>query len=766
MAEAKIRIRIKRGTSNEWSTTNPILGLGEIGWLTDTGRWFCGDGVHTFTEIFGASSPYLNQIWANEQTIYAYVENATIPIYLNLSTIESNVSQLQSDVSTISIDLAGVLIDITNIEQDILDLQNADATLQNNIDEIPRVAIPYSADHINGTSNQYKVKDVVYYDGAIYQCIADNDSIIPTDTNYWTLLYAGGFPLIETPADWDSTSGNNQILNKPTIIESITDDAQGIVNVDNTDPLNPIVGFGGVYTDGITMSGNGTALSPLASFGADTYLVKATATDGNPSTLDAKIYNIDGSLLISQTNAGGFEYLDTSVAYAPRIIFPAKNTDSVTINIGDPVYIRGMVGATNRYEIGRADASDPAKMPSVGIAGGQMSPNAEASIIAMGSLLNITTDPIDGVTPTPNQTLYVKAGGGLTTTKPIGTNLIQNIGKVGKVSGGGSGSVVVSAIMRTNDLPNIATGKMWIGNADSVPTAQTMSGDATISTSGVLTISNDAVTYAKIQDVSATKRLLGRVSAGAGNVEEVELSSDGTLGGLSPSGSIVSSQSAIKNYVDVGLATKEPTLTKGNVTTSSPFVIVGGTNAVIGSGVSIDMNVANSITNGYLSWTDWNTFNNKQATLVSGTNIKTINGLSILGSGDLDTGYTLNVQALTSAPTDGQTIYFGALPKAPTTTANISKVYIPRAGVIKRVEIHSYSGTAGTSESWSMYIRLNNTTDTLVKTNSINANERRWENHALNISVVAGDYIEIKLINPTWATNPNTIIFGGHIYIE
>ena len=39
-------------------------------------------------------------------------------------------------------------------------------------------------------------------------------------------------------------------------------------------------------------------------------------------------------------------------------------------------------------------------------------------------------------------------------------------------------------------------------------------------------------------------------------------------------------------------------------------------------------------TNGYLSSTDWNTFNNKQATLVSGTNIKTLYGATLLGSGD------------------------------------------------------------------------------------------------------------------------------------
>jgi len=129
-------------------------------------------------------------------------------------------------------------------------------------------------------------------------------------------------------------------------------------------------------------------------------------------------------------------------------------------------------------------------------------------------------------------------------------------------------------------------------------------------------------------------------------------------------------------------------------------------------------------------------------------------------------GYTLHVQALTSSPTDSQTIYFGALPKAPTTTANISKVYIPKAGTIKVAEIYCYSGTAGSAEGWSMYIRKNNSVDTLIATLSVSAGERRFSNTGLSIAVAQGDYIEIKCINPTWATNPATTIFGGRIYIE
>jgi hypothetical protein len=134
------------------------------------------------------------------------------------------------------------------------------------------------------------------------------------------------------------------------------------------------------------------------------------------------------------------------------------------------------------------------------------------------------------------------------------------------------------------------------------------------------------------------------------------------------------------------------------------------------------------------------------------------------GSGGL--GYTLTVQALTSSPADGATIYFGMLPKAPVTSANISKIYIRKAGTIKIAEIYCYSGTAGTAEAWSLYIRKNNTTDTLIATLSVSASERVFSNTGLGIAVVAGDYIEIKGIQPTWGTNPLTTIYGGYVYIE
>jgi hypothetical protein len=57
--------------------------------------------------------------------------------------------------------------------------------------------------------------------------------------------------------------------------------------------------------------------------------------------------------------------------------------------------------------------------------------------------------------------------------------------------------------------------------------------------------------------------------------------------------------------------------------------------------IKTKLGAATTSTDGYLTSSDWNTFNNKQTNLVSGTNIKTINNTSVLGSGDMRVGSTI-----------------------------------------------------------------------------------------------------------------------------
>jgi hypothetical protein len=65
-----------------------------------------------------------------------------------------------------------------------------------------------------------------------------------------------------------------------------------------------------------------------------------------------------------------------------------------------------------------------------------------------------------------------------------------------------------------------------------------------------------------------------------------------------------------------------------------------------------------------------------------------------------------------------------------------------------------------------MRVRLNGATDYPVANLTQAANERIWSNTSISIPVAAGDYIQIKSVQPAWATNPATTVYGGYIYIE
>jgi hypothetical protein len=46
-----VQIQLRRGTASQWSTTNPILAQGEVGFETDTGKVKIGNGTNTWTSL-------------------------------------------------------------------------------------------------------------------------------------------------------------------------------------------------------------------------------------------------------------------------------------------------------------------------------------------------------------------------------------------------------------------------------------------------------------------------------------------------------------------------------------------------------------------------------------------------------------------------------------------------------------------------------------------------------------------------------------------
>jgi hypothetical protein len=99
------------------------------------------------------------------------------------------------------------------------------------------------------------------------------------------------------------------------------------------------------------------------------------------------------------------------------------------------------------------------------------------------------------------------------------------------------------------------------------------------------------------------------------------------------------------NALQGGTVTNVAALTITTTGTDLTSTVATGTTTPV---ITINVPNASATARGVLTSADWSTFNSKQAALVSGTNVKTVNGNSILGSGDLTiAGGVTSVAALT-----------------------------------------------------------------------------------------------------------------------
>lgn len=125
-------------------------------------------------------------------------------------------------------------------------------------------------------------------------------------------------PVIQVAVDGititgDGTPANPLVATPPTGgVQSVTDDGLGVVKVDNTDPLNPIVQFIGVNVDGVTITGDGTSGNPLVAAGASGFTYSKTLVNTTPyaivPTTGYNVYHVDattGSITIKFPTAVG-----------------------------------------------------------------------------------------------------------------------------------------------------------------------------------------------------------------------------------------------------------------------------------------------------------------------------------------------------------------------------------------------------------------------------------------------------------------------------
>jgi len=352
---------------------------------------------------------------------------------------------------------------------------------------------------------------------------------------------------------------------------------------------------------------DGAAGAGVASGGSENqFIQKNSATDYDTkwSAYTFPAADGDDGQVLTTDGAGTVTF-----AYPKTISENVKNVSGGPLYKGTPVHVTGSVG--NLAEVIAADAAS--NYPAHFVLDQDLADEGEGLGIALGFINNVNVP--DASIYTEGQTVYLAAAGGWTTTKPTGTNAIQNLGIIIKVNVSGNKiSGIIMGAGRANDVPNIPNGQAWIGNASGVATPTTLASiatsgdivdDATPQLGGDLDVNGNKITSASNGDITIDPDGTGAIIMKS---DDIQFDGGGTFGGKIK---LYESDIAGSNFIAI----------------SAPLFVTSDTTLTLPDGAG---SVGQALTtNGFgtLSWTT-----------ILGPDSPTINGLLTIEEGGADTG--------------------------------------------------------------------------------------------------------------------------------
>jgi hypothetical protein len=493
--------------------------------------------------------------------------------------------------------------------------------------------------NIDKGSDQYIFKNIA----------VSGQSTIVADSNDDTLTFVGsGGVSITTNASTDTItistagivdgSGTTNYVAKWTDTDTISDsqifDNGTNVGIGTASPAHKVDVDGGVYADYFQLD---TSYSDGAIAGKFSW---------NPDRETAEL-GLDGtvSLILGQDN-----------------LWYVKNQTGSAIPKGRAVMAVGALGASSRILVAPmvADGTISPKYL-IGVTIEEIANGDDGFAVSQGKLRGFDTSGY-----TAGTVLYCDPNnaGQFTSTEPTAPDLKLPIAFTVDSKNNGTLAIRVTAgttIGEANDveLTSVADNDFLVYNSTSGAWENEAIGIfKTIAVSGqddvIADAYNDTLTFVAGSNITITTNAtndtitIDSPDAG-GTVTSIATSAPIQGGTITTSGtiSITQSNASTDGYLSSTdwntFNDKEPALTKGNLTetTSSILSITGGTNSIIGSGVTIAVSQATTSTSGYLSSTDWNTFNGKEPALTKGnlteatSAILTITGgtNAVIGSG-------------------------------------------------------------------------------------------------------------------------------------
>ena len=251
---------------------------------------------------------------------------------------------------------------------------------------------------------------------------------------------------------------------------------------------------------------------------------------------------------------------------------------------------------------------------------------------------NTTTTPVTAVTIDQDKSVTFATTASATTfigalTGIASGNVLSVSGTAPVVSSGGT-TPAISMPKATTSVDGYLSSTDW--------TTFNSKGSGTVTTVSVVSANGLAGTVATATTTPAITLSTTITGLLKGNGTAISAATSGTDYAPATSGTSIlyGNGSGGFNNVTIGTGVAFTAGTLSATGSGGTVTSVTGTAPVVSSGgatPAISMAAATTSVNGYLTSTDWTTFNGKQAALVSGTNIKTVNGTTLLGSGDVGT---------------------------------------------------------------------------------------------------------------------------------
>ena len=448
-----------------------------------------------------------------------------------------------------------------------------------------------------------------------------NKPTIPTATS--DLTNDSGFITIadvptQVNADWNATSGFAEILNKPSIpaaqVNSDWNATSGLAEILNKPTIPVVTGF-------VPYTG-ATADLDMGSFNVTAdHIALNVSPSGAGFVVGATEWN--NTIGSSQSLLkGGNVTLKNGVDLVARIVNKVTPNTTLTKAAYQAVRVSGAAGQRLAVELARAN-NDNNSADTIGLVCETIATNQEGFIQTVGQLLNInTTGSLQGETWADGDVLYLSptTAGALTNIKPTGvTGHIVVLGYV-EYSHASNGSIYIKVMngWELDELHNVYISGAANNEVLTYDSATSLWKNKTVASALGFTPVTNART------ISTTAPLSGGGDLTANRTLAIAKATSSVDGYLAATDFTIfaAKQNAITPAALTKVDDTNVTLTLGGSPTTS---LLTATSLTLGwSGTLADARIASAAT--------WNA---KQDALVSGTNIKTINSTSLLGSGNI-----------------------------------------------------------------------------------------------------------------------------------